>query len=106
MRKRMNRYQLDVGLCKHKKIVGGDYSVFLAYEARNLNILGLNSRVEWEKLTSVCDYFHSPLFFFLTPFVELKYGKRKIPVKLHELTTREASDVITRFKSHARGRRI
>ena len=61
--KRMNRYQLDVGLCKHKKIVGGHYSVFLAYEARNLNILGLNSRVEWEKLTSVCDYFHSPLFF-------------------------------------------
>ena len=49
--KRMNRYQLDVGLCKHKKIVGGDYSVFLAYEARNLNMLGLNSRVEWEKLT-------------------------------------------------------
>ena len=46
-----------------KKIVGRDYSVFLAYEARNLNILGLNSRVEWEKLTSVCDYFHSPLFF-------------------------------------------
>ena len=42
----------------------------------------------------------------LTPFVELKYGKRMIPVKLHELTTREASDVITRFKSHARGRRI
>ena len=43
---------------------------------------------------------------FLTPFVELKYGKRKIPVKIHELTTCEASDVITRFKSHARGRRI
>ena len=43
---------------------------------------------------------------FLTPFVELKYEKRIIPVKLHELTTREASDVITRFKSHARGRRI
>ena len=43
---------------------------------------------------------------FLTPFVELKYGKRMIPMKLHELTTREASDVITRFKSHARGRRI
>ena len=83
----------------------GDYSVFRAYEARNLNKFGLNSRVKWEKLTSVCDYFHSPLF-FLTPFVELKYGKRKIPVKLHELTTREASDVITRFKSHARGRRI
>ena len=32
---------------------------------------------------------------FLTPFVELKYGKRMIPMKLHELTTREASDVIT-----------
>ena len=43
---------------------------------------------------------------FLTPFVELNYGKRMIPVKLHELTTREASDVITRLKSHARGRRI
>ena len=41
-------------------------------------------------------------FFFLTSFVELKYGKRKIPVKLHELTT----GVITKFKSHARGRRI
>ena len=43
---------------------------------------------------------------FLTPFVELKYGKSMIPMKLHELTTRKASDVITRFKSHARGRRI
>ena len=43
---------------------------------------------------------------FLTPFVELKYGKRMISMKLHELTTREVSDVITRFKSHARGRRI
>ena len=77
-----------------KKIVGGDYLV--------------NNRVAWEKLASVCDYFQSLIvfFFFLTPFVELKYGKRKIPVKLHELTTREASDVITRFKSHARGRRI
>ena len=42
---------------------------------------------------------------FFNSFVELKYGKRMIPVKLHELTTREASDVITRFKSHARGRR-
>ena len=61
--KRMNRYLLDVGFCKHKTFVG-DYSVFRAYEARNLNILGLNSRVKWEKLTSVCDYFHSPLFFF------------------------------------------
>ena len=30
----MNRYQLDVGLCKHKKIVGGDSSVFLAYKAK------------------------------------------------------------------------
>ena len=46
------------------------------------------------------------MFFFLTPFVELKYGKRMIPVKLIELTTREASDVVTRFKSHAKGRRI
>ena len=52
---RMSRYLVDVGLCKHKKIVGGDYSVFRAYEARNLNILGLNSRVKWEKLASVCD---------------------------------------------------
>ena len=53
--KRMNRYLLDVGLCKHKKIVGRDHSVFRAYEAPNLNILGLNSRVKLEKLTSVCD---------------------------------------------------
>ena len=43
---------------------------------------------------------------FLTPFVEFKYEKRMIPMKLRELTTREASNVITRFKSHARGRRI
>ena len=43
---------------------------------------------------------------FLTPFVELNNGKRMIPMKLHELTTREASDVVTRFKSYARGRRM
>ena len=43
--KRMNRYLLDGGLCKHQKLVGLDYSVFRAYETRNLNILGLNSRV-------------------------------------------------------------
>ena len=43
---------------------------------------------------------------FLTPFVELRYGKRMIPMELRELRTREASEVITRFKSHARGRRI
>ena len=55
LHKRMNSYLLDVDLCKHKKIVGGDYSVFRAYKAPNLNILGLNSRVKWEKLTSVCD---------------------------------------------------
>ena len=61
--KRMNRYLLDVGFCKHEKFVGGDYSVFRAYEARKLNILELNSRFKWEKLTNVCDYFHSPLFF-------------------------------------------
>ena len=35
---------------------------------------------------------------FLPPFVELKYEKRMIPMKLLELTTCEASDVITRFK--------
>ena len=35
---------------------------------------------------------------FLPPFVELKYEKRVIPMKLLELTTCEASDVITRFK--------
>ena len=104
--KMMNRYLLDVGLCKHKKNVGEDYSVFRSYEARNLNTLGLNSRVKWENLASVCNYFHSPLFFLIN-FVELKYGKRMIPVhKLHELTKREASDFITRFKPHAIGRRI
>ena len=53
--KRMSRYLVDVRLCKHKNIVGGDYSVFRAYEARNLNILRLNSRVKWQKLMSVCD---------------------------------------------------
>ena len=64
----------------------------------------MNTLVKWEKLTSVCDYFHSPLI-FLTPFVELKYGKRMIPMKIYELTTPEASDVITGFKSHARRRK-
>ena len=43
---------------------------------------------------------------FLTPFVELRYGKRMIPMKLHKLTTHEASEVITRFKSYAGGRRL
>ena len=59
----MNRYLLDVRLCKHKTIVGGVYSVFRAYEAQNLDILGYNSRIKREKFTSVCGYFHSPLFF-------------------------------------------
>ena len=66
-RKRMNRYLLDVRLCKHKKIVGGVYSIFRAYEAQNLDILGYNSRVKREILTSVCGYFHSP--FFLNSFI-------------------------------------
>ena len=83
----MNRYLLDVHSCKPKKIVGGVYSVFRAYEAQNLDILGYNSRVKRENLTSVCGYFHSP-FSFLTPLFELKYRKRIIPIKLHELTTR------------------
>ena len=98
----MNRYLLDVRLCKHKKIVGGVYSVFRASEAQNLDILGYNSRVKREKLTSVCGYFHSP-FYFLTPLFESKYRKRMIPINLHELTTREALDVMIRFKSHAIG---
>ena len=55
-----------------KEIVVGDYSVFRAYEARNLNILGLNSQVKWEKLTSVCDYFHSPLFFNSFRLIEIR----------------------------------
>ena len=105
--KRMNRYQLDVGLRKHKKNCGRRLFSFSCLRSAKFKytVLGLNNRVEWEKLTRVCDYFHS-LIVFLTPFVELKYGKRKIPVKLHKLTTREASDVITKFKSHARGRRM
>ena len=94
-----------MSVCVNTKKLWEEILQFFLLTKRNLNILGLNNRVEWEKLTSVYDYFHSPLF-FLTPFLELKYGKRMIPVKLHELTTREASDVITRFKSHARVRRI
>ena len=84
--------------------MGGDYSVFRACEARNLNILGLNTRVKWEKIDERMRLFPLAIV-FLTPFVELKYGKRMIPMKLHELTTREASNVITRFKSHARRRK-
>ena len=90
--KRMNRYQLDVGLCKHKKIVGGDSSVFLAYKAKFKY-----TRIEQSSRMGIIDKrvrLFSLAIVFLTPFVELKYGM--IPVKLHELTTREASDVITR----------
>ena len=43
---------------------------------------------------------------FLTPLFELKQRKRMIPIKLHELTTREALDVMISFKSHAIGRTI
>ena len=84
-----------MSVCVNTKKLWEEILQFFLLTKRNLNILGLNNRVEWEKLTSVHDYFHSPLF-FLTPFLELKYGKRMIPVKLHELTTSEASDVITR----------
>ena len=73
--KRMNRYLLDVDLCKHKKIVGGDYSVFPAYEAPSLNILRLNSRVKWEKLTSVCG--SEPL---------IEYIFRQFPSNIEEKT--------------------
>ena len=61
----MNKYLLGVGSYKQKKIVGGDYSVFRAHEARNLNTLGLNRLLKWEKVTNVCDYFHLSLFFYL-----------------------------------------
>ena len=56
-----------------------DYSVFRAYEARNLNKFGLNSRVIWEKLTSVCDYFHSPLFFFKLLSLNLNTERERYP---------------------------
>ena len=55
LHKRMNRYLLDVGLCKRKKLWEEIIQFFAAYEGPNLKILGLNSRVKWEKLTSVCD---------------------------------------------------
>ena len=103
--KRMNRYLLDVGLCKRKINCGRrlfSVSCLRSAKSRYTRIeqssqMGeIDERMRLFPLTIV----------FLTPFVELKYGKRMISMKLHELTTREVSDVITRFKSHARGRRI
>ena len=64
--KRMNRYQLDVGLCKHKKNCGRrlfSFSCLRSVKSKH-NVLGLNSRVECEKKTSVCDYFHLLIVFF------------------------------------------
>ena len=86
--------------------MGGDYSVFRAHEARNLNTLGLNRRVKWEKVTSVCYYFRWPLFFTSFRWVEIRREN-----DTHE--TIWISDVrgfelyiITSFKKHARGRRM
>ena len=85
--------------------MGGDYSVFRACEAPKFKYTRIEQSSQMGEIDERMRLF--PLAtVFLTPFVELKYGKRMILMKLHELTTREASDVITRFKSHARGRRI
>ena len=67
---------------------------------RNLDALRLNSR-ESDKRVRLFPF----ASVFLPPFIELKYDKRRIRLKLHELTTFEALGV-TRFKAHARGRKI
>ena len=103
--KRMNRYLLDIGLCKNKKNCGRRLFSFSCLRSAKFRYTRMEQSSQMGEIDERVRLFPLAIV-FLTPFVELKYGKRKIPVKLHELTTREASDVITRFKSHARGRRI
>ena len=103
--KRMNRYLLEVGLCKHEKNCGRGLFNFSCLRSAKFKYTRIEQSSQMGEIDERVRLFPLAIV-FLTPFVELKYGKRKIPVKLHELTTREASDVITRFKSHARGRRI
>ena len=103
--KRMDRYLLDVGLCKRKKNCGRRLFNFSCLRSAKSRYTRIEQSCQMGEIDERMRLFPLAIV-FLTPFVELKYGKRKIPVKLHELTTREASDVITRFKSHARGRRI
>ena len=95
----------DVGLCKHKKNCGRRLFSFPCLRSAKSKYTRIEQSSQMGKIDERMRL--SPLtIVFLTPFVELKYGKRMISMKLHELTTREVSDVITRFKSHARGRRI
>ena len=103
--KRMNRYLLDVGLCKRKKNCGRRLFTFSCLRSAKSRYTRIEQSGQMGEIDERMRLF--PLAIgFLTPFVELNYGKRMIPMKLNELTSREASDVITRFKSHARGRRI
>ena len=103
--KRMDRYVLDVGLCKRKKNCGRRLFTVSCLRSAKSRYTRIEQSSQMGEIDERIQLF--PLVIvLLTPFVELKYGKRMIPMKLNELTTREASDVITRFKSHARGRRI
>ena len=101
--KRMNRYLLDIGLCKNKKNCGRRLFIFSCLRSAKFRYTRMEQSSQMGEIDERVRLFPLAIV-FLTPFVELKYGKRMIPMKLHELTTRE--DVITRFKSHARGRRI
>ena len=86
--------------------MGGDYSVFRAHEARNLNTLGLNRRVKWEKVTSVCYYFRWPLFFTSFRWVEIrKENDTHETIWISDVRGFELY-IITSFKKHARGRRM
>ena len=102
--KRMNRYLLDVRLRKQKKIVGGVYSVFRAYEAQNLDILRYSSRIKREKLTSVCGYFHSPLFF--NSFIWIEIEKENDTHQTTWINDARSLGRYDQFQSHAIGRRI
>ena len=101
--KRMNMYLLDVGLCKHKKNCGRRLFSFPCLRSAKFKYTRIEHSSQMGEIDERMRLFPLAIV-FLTPFIELKYGKRMIPMKLHELTTHEASNVITRFKSHARRR--
>ena len=102
--KRMNRYLADVGLCKQKNC-GRRLFSFSCLRSAKFKYTRIEQSSQMGEIDERMRLFPLAIV-FLTPFVELNNGKRMIPMKLHELTTREASDVVTRFKSYARGRRM
>ena len=77
--KRMNRYQLDVGLCKHKKNRGRRLFSFSCLRSAKFKYTRIEQSSRMGEIDERVRLFPLAIV-FLPPFVKLKYGKRMIPM--------------------------